>query len=224
MIYAICLVGAWVIWHLLYRFRVMGRANLPRRQKGAPGYVMICNHLAATDAVFVYLARFGWPKPLILAKAELFDISPVLSWFFKSVGAVPVVRGKGDTATLDAVVTAVRAGRDVVVFPEGTRSKTGQLQTIKSGAFVIAAAAGAPVVPCRILYQDGRPRIGRRVCVAIGQPLDVQTLGLDGASTGASTPGAAVLRGAKAQCVAAMETLYQQGLPLVCPGRQTADD
>ncbi len=199
--YAFCLVAAWGIWHLLYRFRVVGRENLPKDG----GFVMLCNHRSAADIIFLLLARFRFKKPLIFAKAELFQITPPLTWFFKYLGAVPISRGKGDTTVIDATVQKVRAGRDLVVFPEGTRTKTGHLGQLKSGAFVVAARAGVPVVPCRILYETGKPRLFRRVTLAIGQPLTQQQLGLAD-TDGMPTPAA--LRDAKRLCVQKLKQLY----------------
>lgn len=201
--YSICLVGAWLIWHVFYRLRVVGRKNLPRG-----GYVMVCNHTAALDSVFLVLARFAWPKPVIMAKEELFHITPLLSWFFRQAGAVPVERGKGDAEALQQVVDRVRKGHDLLVFPEGTRSRTGEMGRLKSGAFVVAAAAGVPVVPCRVLYQDGRPRFFHKVRMVIGQPLSLQELGLDGDWERMPPPSA--LRNAKARCLQEMEALRAQ--------------
>ncbi len=212
--YAICLVGAWLIWHLMYRFRVVGRENLP--SKG--GFVMLCNHRSAADIIFLMLARFRFQKPLIFAKAELFQITPPLTWFFKYLGAVPISRGKGDTAVIDATVQKVRDGRDLLVFPEGTRTKTGHLGQLKSGAFVVAARAGADIVPCRIIYEAGRPRLFSRVTLAIGKPLAQQELGLSDAD--ALSPAA--LRGAKSITVQRLKQLYAEnavstGCPLPPP-------
>ena len=58
------------------------------------------------------------------------------------MGAVSIDRGKGDTVTLEKVTNACRRGIGVLIFPEGTRTKNGQLGVLKSGAFVIAASAG----------------------------------------------------------------------------------
>ncbi len=212
--YAFCLVGAWVIWHLLYRFRVVGRENLP--EKG--GFVMLCNHRSAADIIFLMLARFRFRKPLIFAKAELFQIAPPLTWFFKYLGAVPISRGKGDTTVIGETVQKVRAGRDLLVFPEGTRTKTGHLGQLKSGAFVVAARAGADIVPCRIIYEAGKPRLFSRVTLAIGRPLTQQELGL----ADCETPAPAALRAAKRITVQQLKQLYAEnavstGCPLPPP-------
>lgn len=207
MLYIFCLTGAWLIWHFFYRFRVVGRKNLPR--KG--GYVMICNHLAATDPVYVLLSRFWGRKMLVLAKDELFHKLPILTWYLKKMGGVPISRGKADTKALDEAVEKVRAGRSLLVFPEGTRSKTGQLQPLKSGAFVVAASAGVPIVPCRIIYQDGKPHFWHKVTVVIGSPLSLQELGLapQEETPERKLPPPAALRSAKARCVQVMEELLE---------------
>ena len=205
MMYSFCMVGAWLIWHALYRFRVVGRRNLPKREPGVPGSVIICNHLSLQDVIFLVLARFRWPKAVVMAKAELFAIHPVLSALFRSWGAVPVSRGKGDMETVDKVVEAVKNGQDLLIFPEGTRSKTGEMGPLKSGAFLIAARAGAQVVPCRVLYQSGMPRLFGKVRMVIGTPLSMKELGLAGEWEGA--PPASALRQARNLCAQRMEEL-----------------
>lgn len=208
MIYTICVVGAWLIWHVLYRFRVIGRKNLPEKKEGAPGSVMICNHLSAMDIVFLEIACLRWPRPVVMAKAELFEIHPILSALFRSWGAVPISRGKGDIETVDKVVEAVKNGRDLLIFPEGTRSKTGEMGMLKSGAFLIAARAGAQVVPCRVLYQTGKPKLFRKVRMVIGEPLTRKDLGLDG--DWETVPPPSALRQAKNRCARRMEELREQ--------------
>lgn len=202
--YTLCALGAWVVWRVLYRFRVVGH-KMPKVEKGAAGRVIICNHISMTDIIFLATSTFRWPKPVIMGKEELFSIHPVLSWLFRSWGAVPVSRGKGDTDALQEVVAQVKAGRDLLVFPEGTRSKNGELGMLKSGAFFIAALAGAEVLPCRILYAGGRPKLFTKVRLAVGRPLSLQELGLDGDWNGVPQPSA--LRKARACAAQALEEL-----------------
>ena len=79
MFYAIMVTGAWLIWHLVFRIRVVGKENLPRDGKG---FVLAPNHISAIDPVFVVIARFWGKRMLIMAKEELFEVNPVLSWMF----------------------------------------------------------------------------------------------------------------------------------------------
>ncbi len=209
--YAVCFALAWMVAHILYRFRVVGREKLPDG-----GYVMLCNHRSAMDIIFLALARGRVNEPLIFAKAELFKVSPLVSWFLRRLGAVPISRGKGDTAALDRAIAQVRDGRDLLVFPEGTRTKDGHMGQLKSGAFVVAAKAGVPVVPCRILYEKGKPRLFSRVTLAIGDAMSLEELGL--ACENWQTPTPAALRCAKRLCVQRLKALYAENAQATgCP-------
>ena len=205
MLYSIGVVGAWLVCHALYRFCVIGRENLPQNEPGRPGNVIVCNHRSMMDVIFLAVARFRWPKAIVMSKAELFAINPVFSALFRSLGGFPISRGKGDLETVDKVVEAVKSGRDLIIFPEGTRSKTGEMGPLKSGAFLIAARAGAQVVPCRVLYQSGKPRLFAKVRMVIGKPLSAEQLGLAGEPEG--VPSTAALRQARRLCAACMEEL-----------------
>lgn len=65
-----------------------------------------------------------------------------------------------------------------MIFPEGTRTKTGKLGMIKSGAFVIAAAAGADMLPVRIIYgsKDGRMHLFCKIRIVFGTPIPAEEL------------------------------------------------
>ena len=120
MIYWIAVLIAWVVFHIPYRIRTIGRENLPKDR----GYVLCPNHLSAIDPVFVVLARFWGKKMWVMAKEELFR-NPVIAWFFGHVGVFPVARGRGDRSVLDGAIESVRGGRGMLIFPEGTRNKEG---------------------------------------------------------------------------------------------------
>lgn len=199
MIYWIVVCGAWVIFHVINRFQVIGRENIPKDR----GYVLCPNHLQAIDPVFVVCGRF-WGKPMwVMAKEELFRI-PIAAWFFRQLNAFPVARGTGDKELLDKAVESVKSGRAMLIFPEGTRSRTGQLQKLKSGAFVVAAAANADIVPCRIIYKGGRWKWFGTVTVVFGEPIPIESLGLGGEHA------ASRLRAAKALVTERLEQLYEE--------------
>ena len=154
---------------------MIGRENLIRDR----GFVLCPNHISAIDPVFVVISRF-WGRPMaILAKEELFHINRLLTWAWRSVGLVCVRRGRGDSAMLEEVVREVRGGRGALIFPEGTRTKDGNLGKLKSGAFVIAAEAGVDMIPCRIIYKGGKMRVFGRCTVVFGKPIPAETLALD---------------------------------------------
>ena len=94
------------------------------------------------------------------------------------MGAVSIERGKGDTTTVEKLTNECKNGTGIMIFPEGTRTKTGKLGVIKSGAFVIAAAAGADMLPVRIIYgtKDGRLHLFCKVRIVFGEPIPAADL------------------------------------------------
>lgn len=114
--------------------------------------VYTVNHASNVEPPLLYLAlRRLFPRLQILYKAEIHKI-PVLSWGFDIVGFVPIQRKNREQSAqaLDQAVRQIRAGNSFLVFPEGTRSRTGELLPFKKGAFKMAIAAQAPIVPVAI--------------------------------------------------------------------------
>ncbi len=136
--------------HIVFRIQVIGRENLKAVRDGR-AYVIAPNHIANLDPVLIAITVFDWKRLRILAKEELFK-NPLAGWFLRCMGAVSIERGKGDTTIVEKLTNECKNGTGIMVFPEGTRTKTGKLGMIKSGAFVIAAAAGADMLPVRIIY------------------------------------------------------------------------
>lgn len=126
---------------ILRRFRVgiHGHRHMP-----AHGPVILAsNHVSYLDNYVLSSATQRPPR--FLGKAELAE-----GWFGKlnrALGMVPVDRGRGDWTAIEAAVALLRAGEIVALFPEGTRSTSGDLHKFRSGMARIAAAAQAPVVP-----------------------------------------------------------------------------
>lgn len=201
MFYLIIVPLAWLVWHLVFAIKVVGRENLPRDGRG---FVLAPNHISAIDPVFVIIARFWGRRMLVMAKDELMHVNPLLTWFFRQVGVFGVERGRGDTAAIEGAIRQVKGGRGLLIFPEGTRSKTGAPGKLKSGAFVVASNAGVDMVPCRIIYSHGRMRLFSRVRVCFGAPIPAQTLDLG------ESRSAAKLRQNKQLLLDAWEELYQQ--------------
>ena len=81
-----------------------------------------------------------------MAKRELFEL-PLIGWYFWVYGAFPVRRFSGDMGALRVARSYLRTGEIVLMFPEGTRSTTGQIGSFFRGAFVIAAKHKVPLVP-----------------------------------------------------------------------------
>ena len=154
--------------------------------------------------MFVVIARFWGKRLLIMAKEEILQVNPVFTWMFRHVGVVGIERGRGDVNVVDELIGDVQKGQGLLIFPEGTRSKTGQVGKVKSGAFVIASAAGVPMVPCRIIYEPGRMKVFCRVRVCFGAPIPAEELYLG------ETKSASALRKNKALLTDAWQRLYDE--------------
>ncbi len=117
------------------------KASIPRPS------VMIGNHQSGLD--FALISQSCPTGVLIVGKRELLRI-PLFGWFFWLAGNLLIDRKdrSGSLAKLSAVRDRlVRHGLNLAIFPEGTRSKTGEFLPFKKGAFQIAAESGLPLVP-----------------------------------------------------------------------------
>ncbi|WP_345544713.1 lysophospholipid acyltransferase family protein [Microbacterium jejuense] len=170
------------LFWLMYRPRIVGRANVPEQ-----GPVLLAsNHLASLDTVIIPTSA---ARPVqFLIKSSYFTGSGMLGrvkrWFFTSIGGVPVYRaaGRDARAALDAGAGILRAGSVFAVFPEGTRSRDGKLHEGHGGAAWMARDTGAAVVPVGLIgtgtikplshLLPGRPRLE----VRFGEPLDLSDL------------------------------------------------
>src|SRR5688572_32542504 len=178
--YALGHVGAWLALACAgIRYKVVGRENVP------DGPVVFCsNHESNVDPPVLFEALH--PQLHILYKAELHKF-PIMGTVFDVGGFVPIDRGDRDKAMASIAkgAEALRAGHSFLIFPEGTRSRTGHLLPFKKGGFIMAIQAQAPIVPVAI--QGGRAAMKKgsafvrpvHVSVRIGTPIPTAGLTLD---------------------------------------------
>lgn len=130
------------------QFRVMGwkihgAENLP---KGGP-VIMVSNHVSIWDPV---VAACSVSRDVsFMAKEELF-VNPLLGGIFRRLGAFPVKRGQGDTSAIRNSLKVLKEGKVLGLFPEGTRSKTGEMQKGFPGMILLMEKSQAPIVPVRV--------------------------------------------------------------------------
>ncbi|MCX6567091.1 MAG: lysophospholipid acyltransferase family protein [Candidatus Aminicenantes bacterium] len=128
------------------RVDVEGRDQAP----GAGPFVYMSNHLSLLDGPLLYML-IRRPVRVIL-KSSIFRL-PVVGFGMRYVGFVPVDRrgtNGGRAAIARAAVMMKEKGYSFLVFPEGTRSRTGELQAFRRGGFFLARTADAPIVPVSI--------------------------------------------------------------------------
>jgi 1-acyl-sn-glycerol-3-phosphate acyltransferase len=150
---------------VIYGFRALRPENVP----AAGAVIVACNHVSYLDPVVLGI---GFRRPVTyLAKKELFAI-PVLGPIITALGVYPLDREAGGVAAVRAALRALKDGRCVGIFPEGTRNLTGDVQG-KGGAALLGALSGAPVVPAAISgTRHARPF--RPIRVIYGEPVHIE--------------------------------------------------
>ena len=107
-----------------------------------------------------------------LAKQELFS-DGFVGWLLKNLGAIAIDRGTGDTDPLEEVEFRLQNGQNALIFPEGTRSKDGTLGKFKTGAALIAAQTGVPIIPVGILFDDDELHFRSTIHIRYGEPFRI---------------------------------------------------
>lgn len=146
-------------------YRMQGLENIP-----AQGPVIIaCNHISMWDPIIV-----GCTMPrqvFFMAKEELFQIK-LLSKVFNKLGAFPVKRGEGDISAIRKSLTVLKKGNILGIFPEGTRSKSGDIQEAMAGIALIMEKSKAPILPIKVYGSKGLLRQKRgNIGIVIGKPI-----------------------------------------------------
>ncbi len=164
------------------RYRVAGTQHI-RRGRGA---VYCVNHTSNLEPPIVYMALAAiHPRLKILYKAELRRFFPVLRNAFDLVGFVPIERRNREQSAraIDRAAAALAGGDSFMIFPEGTRSRTGALLPFKKGGFLMAIRGQAAIVPVAIqgaaaAMRKGSPFI-RPVTVSVRFGPPIEAGGLD---------------------------------------------
>lgn len=148
----------------LYRIEIIGLENFPK-----DGGVLLCtNHIHNFDPPVVGITA---PRPVhFMAKEELFRV-PVLGNVVRKCNAFPVKRGMSDREALRKGLKVLKDGNVLGLFPEGTRSKTGELGKGLAGAGFFALRSEAAVVPCAII---GPYKSFHKLKVIYGKPIQME--------------------------------------------------
>ncbi|MBM7552449.1 lysophospholipid acyltransferase family protein [Thalassobacillus pellis] len=165
-----------VIFYPLYRIKVVGRENIPKE-----GPVIICsNHISNVDPPVVGITSSR--DIHFMAKEELFR-KKIIGTILLNVNAFPVKRGMRDRNALRGGLKILEENKVLGLFPEGTRSKNGEVGEGLAGAGFFALRSTAWVVPCAII---GPYKPFKRLKVVYGPPIDMQSY-RDGKATARET-------------------------------------
>jgi 1-acyl-sn-glycerol-3-phosphate acyltransferase len=166
------------VMRLLFRFRIVGLANLPAEG----GAILASNHVSVFDPIMLGLAASERGRTVrFIGAVETFSI-PVVGWALRRIRQIPITRGARDLRALEGAARIVRSGALAGIYPEGGVS-LGPLARGKRGAARLALASGGPLVPVALWGTNARwPRPGltlRRpwrptVAVCIGPPIPAE--------------------------------------------------
>lgn len=173
----------YVFARALYRLRIEGSENIPT----CGAALMVCNHVSYMDALVIGGAS---PRPIRFVMDQTIFNSPLLHWWFRWVGVIPIVSGRRDPGALrrafDEVSKALANGEVVMVFPEGCLTQDGDVATFRRGIETILSRDNVPVVPAGLAglwgswtSNEGGPALKKwprrwraRVTVRFGKSLD----------------------------------------------------
>jgi 1-acyl-sn-glycerol-3-phosphate acyltransferase len=162
------------------RVKVIGTDNI---LYGKP-QIFMANHQSDFDILIslAYIpAQFRW-----IAKKELFAI-PIFGAAMRSAGYIEIDRSNHEKAmqSIDEAALRIRSGKSIMTFPEGTRSRDGEIKAFKQGTFHLAIKSGAPIVPVSIIG-SGRimPKRSLRIRpgqikMVIGKPVEVKNYDIE---------------------------------------------
>lgn len=179
LIYKAVYHGARAFAEVFSTLEVEGWENVP-----AGACIFASNHQSMLDPPLIGSCL---PREIsFIARRSLFD-NPVFGSVIRSCHSIPVDRGEADIGAIRVAIEALKAGRGLLIFPEGTRSQDGIITEAKAGAGLLAIKSGAPVVPIHIRgARDVLPRGanfpvgGARIRVRFGAALGPQDYNPDG--------------------------------------------
>ncbi len=159
-------------YKLFFRYDVSGAENIP--EKG--GVIIASNHLSYLDPPLIGIAIKR--RAFYMAKSSLFR-NPLISWFVKMF-SIPVDRDATKPSTIKTAVKLLKEGKVLVIFPEGGRSRSGDIEGGKRGVGMLAAMSKAAVVPACITGTDRALPVGAKfikpakVSIRFGKPMEIR--------------------------------------------------
>jgi 1-acyl-sn-glycerol-3-phosphate acyltransferase len=178
---SVCRLLWWAIIRVMFRIwnrlRVSGCGNLP----GSPPFILVANHTSHLDAPLLgslLPARWRDRVSPVAASDTFFEKRPTAAFAAWFLNALAIRRHGSGTHDLEQMRQRLNNDNAVfIIFPEGTRSRTGEMQCFKSGIGRLVAESKVPVVPCRLdgcfraMPPGARFVKPTRLSIQIGQPI-----------------------------------------------------
>ncbi len=164
-----CLAGLKLLIRALCRIDSAQLSRVPARGP----LILVTNHINILEVPLLYL--YLLPRPVTCFVASNRWENPFFRWLLNGLDMIPLHRGQADLNALRQGLRRLDGGDIVIIAPEGTRSRTGQLQRAKAGVIVLAAWSRAPMLPLVYFGHESFPENVRRLRrtdfhIAVGEP------------------------------------------------------
>jgi 1-acyl-sn-glycerol-3-phosphate acyltransferase len=158
-----------------FDLKVFDAGNVP----STGGVLLVSNHQSFLDPVLVAVRLY---RPVsFMARSSLFH-NPYFGWLIRNLRAFPIQQGRADVGAMKETIRQLQAGNVLNVFPEGSRTETGELGPIEKGIALIIRKAGVPVVPVAVEGSFRAWPKGRKffrphpIRVIYGKPMELHRL------------------------------------------------
>jgi 1-acyl-sn-glycerol-3-phosphate acyltransferase len=152
-----------IMFKLFYRYHIEGVENIPK----TGGAIIAPNHMSFFDPPITGAAM---KRPLyFMAKKELFDV-PIFGWTIRQTNAFPVKRGVQDMSAMRHAFSLLEEEHLLLIFPEGARSKDGNLGKARAGAGMVACNAQVPLIPVKIKNTNMMSKF-KQIRIKYGKPI-----------------------------------------------------
>lgn len=155
ILYSAFKIALYCLFKIFFRYKVIGAEHIP----ASGGVIIAANHISLWDPPLIG-ASFN-RSIHFMAKEELFS-NLIFKWVITKLQSFPVRRGAPDRTAIRYAINLLKNGEVLGVFPEGTRSRTGELGKPEAGIAMIACKARVPIVPAAII---GTNQVGKNGCI-----------------------------------------------------------